>query len=441
MGSGVLRSEAFARYLPEFGVAPVIVCETNLERCLGYGKREGWRDDPRWPEVVRVPWLLDVPRKPLTGRDRFVRRLPIGGSIVRRLVLEAAVERVLPAARELVARHRPSVIYASFPPDETVLIADALGRETGIPFVLDFRDVWVYGHLGAFRHWLDFLWQRWGARRILRRASRVIANTPCAQNVFVAEFGLLPDKVITIPNGYDEGEFSGIETGDMANPREFLVVHAGTLYGGFPPQSGWKASLKRALKFDYCPHQCLWHTASAKWFLEAAERLLDNHRELRDVLHITFVGAQDPDNAAYFRAFRYQQCLTIKGPVSHQAALKECARADLLVLFVMQMYLREKDCCTAVASKVYDYLRCGRRILACTQPGDTQELVERFGAGVAVLPTDTVGIERALLAEIDRWRNGQVPQSPVSPSQLQAYERRNLTKRLAQVLREAAAVG
>ncbi len=438
--SGTFRSEAFARYLPDFGVYPMVICAADAD-CLvaQYGAKLQWQDDPRWPEVRRIEWGLDSAPKPMGHVGAILRRMPIGWTLALRRGREATMARILPTARETIARHRPSVIYASSIPVECCLIADRLGQEFGLPVVQDFRDIWSYGWQVSYRHYVDFLLERSLERRVLARAAMVIANTPTARSLLLSKIGLAPERVTTVPNGYDERTFENASGAIFPDDGKFRIAHLGLLTTP-PVVGGLRRFVKRSLGFSYRPIQSDSSTRSASWFLKAIEKLFDEQEALRSAIQVVFVGKFNAEDERVFRSFRYPDSLSVVPPVVHADAVRMCYQADLLLLLQVEMKLGGADFCTAVPGKIYDYLRSGTRILGLLQPGDAREMIECCGAGLAVPAKDTSQIGRAVCEEFRDWRARGSKSVKRFHCDVTKYEYRRLAEQMAGIL-ACAAIG
>jgi glycosyltransferase involved in cell wall biosynthesis len=83
-----------------------------------------------------------------------------------------------------------------------------------------------------------------------------------------------------------------------------------------------------------------------------------------------------------------------------------------------------------VPGKTYEYLASGRPILAAVPAGDARDLVVKFGNGVAVGPSDIQGIADAI-----EMLASKAPFPRHVPNGIERFERRELTRRLAQHLK------
>lgn len=438
--SGTLRAEAFARYLPEFGIDPIILTSsvTDSESVVGLDKHRmaAWSDDPRWLAVHRIIWNGQGTRNRL---DRWLRRIPVLAELAERRQLHSCVDKLLPAATEAVQHDGAALIYASAPPFETVALAVRLGRARRLPVVADLRDLRTHNPSPPYRHWVDF---KLAVRReagTLRECARVIVNTKLAAQIVGEEFRVPKERIELLYNGYDERDFGGVATREPLEPGRFVVVHAGQLASGSTVAPSARQTMKRFLGFDYDPLSCDFNARSPRYVLAALRRLVEEAPELRERIRIWFVGMNEPEASEPIQRFPYPECLRILGRVDSHEAMEICCRADLLLLMQFQFFRQQQHCCIAIPAKLFSYLRSGNRILALVQPSEIADLVQEHDAGIVAPPTNVAAIKDALWREFERWRDaGRSAWTAAPRPGIERFERRALTGRLAQILRDVA---
>jgi glycosyltransferase involved in cell wall biosynthesis len=92
---------------------------------------------------------------------------------------------------------------------------------------------------------------------------------------------------------------------------------------------------------------------------------------------------------------------------------------------------------TIIPGKTYEYLAAGPPVLAAVPDGDARDLLAAAGNCYLVRPSDVIGIASALERALENWRAGTAPKRP--PAALLAqFERRQLTRQLAQILHGVA---
>lgn len=425
--SGTLRITAFAKYLPECGINPIVLTQPTE-----HGKQSGvtaTKDEPV-PAccVIRTVWNPEQVHPMFL--TKLIARIPGGSSLLAVQRNRSQSRRIIESTiAELRAMH-PSAVLASSPPSDTLFIGAALSEELGVPFIADMRDLWTY--VSHYRHLIDYQLASVREKRIFRMASRVLVTTASAQSVLVQYLGIQRDKVILIPNGYDEDDFSHVNVPAGRSPY-FVITHAGQLSLTAPTRStlldvGW-----RWLGFSYCRTSPDYSLRSPQVLLEAAMRLLDRRPDLRDVLKLQFIGCEDA-NAECFRRFPYPDSLLVESRVPIREANQRIAESQLLILMQNEYRLRGSSICLAIPGKTYSYLRSGKRILALTEQPEIAALITENQAGVVVSPRDADSIAAAIESEIALAANGCVPNA--SRIGIHAYDRRVLTSQLARVVRD-----
>lgn len=432
--SGTFRSEAFARYLPEFGIQPVVLAGSDGYKVLEY--TNGVQESVPPPcEIVRIPWFANSGQS-VSPFLKVLRRFPIGWTLGRVWEQIQIDRRVLPTALKLVADHDPQAIFATAPPWNALPLARKLARQTSLPYVCDLRDPWTYYSYATYRHWVDFLSARYTERSVLSSARCVLANTPTAKRMLVEKIQVPARQVLVLPNGYDESQFQTVKSraNGPLSPGKFVIAYTGLLSSRAPMRTGLKETWKRCLGLDYRPVRSDPETRSPFWFLAALRSLLEQRPELRQVLETWFVGAFSAADERHFAEFSFPECIRVTPPVNAPEAISIACRADLLLLLQIEMRLDDVDFCTAVPGKLFAYLRTGTPILAPMQSSDGTRLIEQFQAGVVVAPRDVQGIARAIESAVDRWHAGNWLGKREIASELVRYERRSLTKQLAEIL-------
>ena len=113
-----------------------------------------------------------------------------------------------------------------------------------------------------------------------------------------------------------------------------------------------------------------------------------------------------------------------------------CCKSQLLLVLQIGMLLHNKESCACVPGKIYNYLRAGPRILAPVDSHDIRQLIEEHDCGVVVPPKDPSAIASALSDEFDRWEKRRSDSVDSTTSHISAFERRNLTRQLADLIFE-----
>ena len=413
--AGAFRPLAFARYLPEFGYDTTVLsrpdfanfpldpaqlatlpASTHIER-LTLGFEDSWKEHFR----RRFRWLSPVER--LMGRPAGSVADALAWRVARRHEhrpweigwMEPAVE----AGLKLIAAHRPDAIIATAPPYESLKAGCLLHERTGVPLIVDYRDPWTFGQPWIVRseqHLRDEL--KWEAR-VMREASRAIVVTPSMQRTMREMYPDRSDDIRLIMNGYEDFPDSGVSP--PASP--LTISYVGTV-------------MDRRLP---------------KVFYDALRTLRDKHPAIAADLRIRLVG---PNQCPYsvedrLRAEGVDSIVTFAGPVGHQQS-RDAMRTSHALLHI------EPVAGYAVSSKMFEYLRAERPIIAMVLSGSDDELfLQKSGAGENVGLESPDGLVGALIRTWERWRKDDL-RIAVDMTWLKQFQRREQVGELAKLLDE-----
>lgn len=130
------------------------------------------------------------------------------------------------AGRRLIDDWRPDVIYSSAPPQTTSIVAHALGRRTGVPWIGEFRDLWVdhpYYDEPAWRRWIETRWER----RVLGTARALVTVTEPWSVILREKYG---KPTALVMNGFDPADFPDQPLAPTSGRDRVTIVYTGTLY-------------------------------------------------------------------------------------------------------------------------------------------------------------------------------------------------------------------
>jgi glycosyltransferase involved in cell wall biosynthesis len=394
--TGVLRTLKFTQYLLEFGWRSEVI---SVPESL-YPNRDPRLLEDVPPEVrVHRPWAADS-RKLFGIRGRYPAFLGVPD---RYWTWYFAATR---KARAVLSDGRMDALYSTSPFPTAHLIALAVKRRSGLPWVADFRDSWVDGFLGPVRYHVD----GWLERKVIAHADQVIMNTPATRRYYLCRYlGQPAAKFVTITNGYDENDFRDL---DFSSGPAFEVICA-----------GWLNDENR----------------DPEAVLKAAALALERGWIPRDKLQLTFLGAGPYVNSKRFQdQLRHYKLLentevTVQR-VPYREALCRQARADVVVILTddaKRMAANRDWTFMAVPAKLYEYLRLGKFLLVLSRAEAVRELLSDVRAPSPLLPSDTEGVATALHEAYLRRAHNPTPE--LDPA-IRKYERRELARELARVL-------
>ncbi len=417
-GSGVQRTLKFVKYLPDFGVRPVVLTARNAdypsfdETLL----REVPPETPVYRSGIVEPY--SVYRK-LTGKKLGealdVSLLTLGEE--KRRLSERISEWVrdtffVPDARigwlpfavalgkKILRKEGIDLIYTTAPPYTTLLIGLFLKRATGLPWVVDFRDSWI-GWLTApqwrpaFSRKLEF----WMERSVLHEADRIlVVSNGVKEDLLNRHPECDDDRWVWLPNGFDAADFEDVPV----PPRDerLTITYTGSLYG---PRN---------------PH----------FLLLALRELLTEKPELRQQLKFKFIGRIAAPILRELQQPEFEGLFETQAYLKHRESVGHLVASDVSLLIIDDAPVNRG----ILTGKLFEYIGARRPILALAPEGDAAELIRKFKFGFVVHPKDVEGIKKLILRLTELWRSGELKSEALDEAVAQ-FDRRQLTGKLVRI--------
>ncbi|MFH2055711.1 MAG: glycosyltransferase [bacterium] len=437
----VQRITKIVKYLPSFGIEPVVL--TPAGQKIDQYDEGLLKSIPASVRIERVPFF-DITKHLFAVRDRMRAwkssagglksaegspgRDPVAQTFARTVVQSLLfpdvgrlwVRRAVKSALKLLERDSFSAILSTSPPFSAHLIGSRLRRITGLPHIVDMRDLW---RQNPYYQQATTMHKRWAARleqEVFSTADHVIAVTPYMAQQLQSAYEFLGEaEVTTIYNGYDEEDFEGEVTRD---PDTFNIRYLGSALLG----SG------RAIK----P------------LLLGFREFLRLNPAAADCARLTFYGFFDKPNQDFFESFvaaeGLQNLVKAPGRVAAAEAIRSTRSADLLVLIVGHQLdsrarrLLDKVDTTSMTGKIFEYLASGNPILVLSREGLVAELVKSLSAGLCADSQDHKEIAEALNLSFKRWQTGELRQ-PGNNERIREFSRRRQTAAVASLIKALVA--
>lgn len=318
------RPSQLFRYLPDYGVEPVVFSSST----------DGGRNSE--PDVFRVPdhtAPLSVAAASQLAR-LFMR---FGAPYNDRLPW---VPYVASAAARLIRSQPVDAIFSTSPFLASHFAALWLKSKFGLPWIADFQDP-ICDNPFRTRRW-PYPYDRIIERRIFQAADRLIANTDAIASVWRQRYPEHRDSITVLWNSFDHEETVVEPT--HAERKHRVLAHIGTLYGGRHPGHLLNSLRRMGVRAD---------TTRVKLIGPIDDAVLTAHGS-------TFEEMRQAGLLEYANSL-----------VPREEALRETADADCLLL----LDVNERNTAFQVPSKLLDYIRIGKPILAYTP---TASPVERI---------------------------------------------------------------
>lgn len=408
-GAGVQRWLKFAKYLPQYGWQPVIL--TVDPAYASYPQR----DESLAAEIDPACLVYTTKSFELYNLYKFIsgkKEVPFGGfanaskeGSFQKLSKFLRGNFLLPDPRkgwnkyaykkavELIRHFNIDTVVTTSPPHSTQLIGLRLKQNLPIQWIADLRDPWtdIY-YYNQFKHTalarkVDLGFER----KVVERADWLITVSEDVKRIFASKSALpVAAKTVVIPNGYDEDDFTGIES--LAEEKK-VITYTGTISEAY----------------------------DVDCFLQALSALDDS---LKSQLLLRFVGNMPPSVIEKVKATNLAVEWT--GYVDHAKSIEYLLRSDLLLLVIPKV----KNNQGILTGKFFEYLASRKPVLAIgPTDGDLAQIIRETACGQLFSYNDREGMLRFMV----RCLGSALPLT-THEEKAGAYSRKQLTGKLAGLL-------
>lgn len=399
--SGVMRTVRFVKYLALNNWKPIVLTstpahyhsydETLLEEFEGLDI-----------EVIRTP-----PKKKRFGGksddSKAVKLLNGAASGISSFLHQpdSAIrwrKTALETAENIIREKKINVIFTTAPPFSDFIIAEEIAKKHRIPFIVDYRDLWVDNPERSYPTPMHKNSDRQREETILKTASHVLVTSRAAKELLIKRYRFLRyDDVGIIPDSYD-GEYFD-EYYPHSGDHKLIITHCGEIQ---------KPQLTKKL-------------------IQAIGKFLKKNPQLTSILEFRFVGTLAGLQQKKIEKLGLQQNIICTGSVSHRDAMKQMLAADILLL----VSDRQQP-----SAKLYEYLGARKPILACVNSSVAKKAAEETGAAIIARADNAKDIEQKIEAIVSEWKNGSL--SLPDESTVLKHDIRNHIGELSRLLAIAA---
>lgn len=409
-GPGVQRWLKFVKYLPEFGVQPIIyipenptypIVDVDLEKEVSAAtvilKHKIFE-----PYQLASFFSRSKTKKISSGiipnqkKQSFLDKtfLWIRGNL---FIPDARVFWVKPSVSFLekyIAENTIDTIITSGPPHSLHLIGLELKQKLNLKWIADFRDPWTtIGYHKSLRL-SNFAAKKHKnlEHQVLNTADTIIVTSKTTK----AEFQAITTKPIeVITNGYDVEPVANQEL-----DTKFSLAHIGSFLSERNPIILW----------------------------ESIKELLNEIPEFKRHLEIKLIGAVSQEVLDEIKNFDLVPYLKNLGYVSHAEAIVHQKKSQVLLLIEID----SEDTKSIIPGKLFEYMVSNRPIIAIgPKDSDFAEIITNTNTGVFFNYSEKEKLKSVLLDFYNQFLEGKLKSNGVG---LQKYSRKNLTKELVQLL-------
>lgn len=410
-GPGVQRWLKFVKYLPDFGIEPIVyvpenptypILDGNLEDEVSE-KVQVLKTKIFEPYQIASFFSKNKTKKISSGiipnpkkqslLDRFL--LWIRGNL---FIPDARVYWVKPSVAFLekyIIEHQIDTIITSGPPHSLHLIGMGLKEKLELRWIADFRDPWTtIGYHKSLRL------SSWAARKhkalerkVLNTADQLIVTSKTTKAEFI-EITNKPIAVIT--NGYDTEVLS-----KLALDAKFSLAHIGSFLSERNPAILW---------------ECL-------------AELLVEIPDFSSKLELKLIGAISQEVLDTIAAFGLNPYVNKLGYLAHSKAVEQQRNSQVLLLIEID----REETKSIIPGKLFEYMVSGRPIIAIgPKDSDFSEIISETNTGVFFEYHEKNRLKETIISYYNLFLEEKLQSYAVG---LQKYSRKNLTKELLQLLK------
>lgn len=417
-GAGVQRWLKFVKYLQEFGWEPIVYTAENGE--IPEFDESLLKDVPKTITVLKTPiWEPYAAYKTLIGQKKnqkinaaFLnenkKTSPLNNLAIwirgNFFIPDARKFWIKPSIKYLSAylsKNKVDAIISSGPPHSMHLIAKGIKQHyPNIKWVADFRDPWT-----NIDFYADLRLTAMADAKHKRLEKEVLAKCDCVisigqglndelKKINANQLQALKFKVIT--NGYDEDDLAKTT---IEKDKKFSIAHIGTLVKSRNPEGLWKVLKELVAENDLFKNQ----------------------------LEIKLVGKLDITVKESIEAFGLQDYVRKIDYLPHDKVIEEQQKSAINLLLVNQT----QNAKGILTGKFFEYLSAGAPILAIgPTDGDLALILNQTKAGFISDFKDYQTLKQNILY---LFKNKNIQRNE---EEIKNYSRKNLTKKLAEILNE-----
>ena len=407
-GPGVQRWLKFTKYLPDFGIQPIVYVPENPSYPLVDDKLvdEVPADIKILKQPIKEPYgwasLLSKKKTKTISAGIIKEKNP---SFMEKLLLWIRGNFFIPDARKLWVK--PSISYlakviadegietiiTTGPPHSLHLIGLGLKKKYNIQWIADFRDPWTsIGYHKKLRLTESSRLKHEALERsVLVKADKIVVTSNTTKSEFEA---ITPKPIKVITNGFDD------ELQPMELDTDFTVSHIGSLLTGRNPLGLW----------------------------QALQELIAENESFKKSLKIQLAGVVGEEVLQSIEDFGLMDCVRQMGYLSHDKVLETQQKSQLLLL----LEIDSEETRGIIPGKLFEYLNTKRPILAIGPKGwEAGNMVEEHQAGHMCLHQDVASLKRVVLEAFQKYEKGNLNCDSVG---VEHYHRKALTESLAKFI-------
>ena len=409
-GPGVQRWLKFVKYLPDFGIQPIVYIP----------------DNPTYP-IVDENLINEVSDKAIILRNKIFepyqlasflsknKTKKISSGIIPNKKKQSFLDKTflwirgnlfIPDARvfwvkpsfsyleKYILENKIDTIITSGPPHSLHLIGLELKQKLDLKWFADFRDPWTtIGYHKSLRL-SNFAAKKHKTleHQVLNSADTIIVTSKTTKTEFEA---ITTKPISVITNGYDSEQVE-----KQTLDTKFSLAHIGSFLSERNPIILW----------------------------ESLTELIQEVPGFNSHLEIKLIGAVSQEVLETISQFELNKYLNNLGYVSHNVAIAHQRKSQVLVL----IEINSEDTKSIIPGKLFEYMVSNRPIIAIgPQDSDFAEIITSTNTGVFLTYSEKMKLKSVILDFYNQFLEVKLQSNGVG---LQKYSRKSLTKELAQLI-------
>lgn len=409
-GPGVQRWLKFVKYLPEFGIDPIVYIPEN----------------PTYP-LVDTNLLAEIPKEVTILENKIIepyawasmfsknstKKISSGiipaqkkQSFVQKMMLWVRGNLFIPDARVLWVK--PSISYLSKyiqendietiittgPPHSLHLIGLGLKQKLNVKWIADFRDPWTtIGYHKSLKLTKKSVQKHKDLEKeVMNSADELIVTSPTTKK----EFEVITSKPIhVITNGYDVERIA-----KQPLDEKFTLAHIGSFLSDRNPQILW----------------------------QVIKELVAENVDFAADFQLKLIGATSQEVLASINEFGLDEYVNNLGYVSHQEAVEHQRKSQVLLLIEID----SAETKSIIPGKVFEYIVSERPIVAIgPKESDFAEIITGTNTGNFFIYNEKEALKETLKKHYEAYKRNELKAFGIG---LQQYSRKNLTEKLSKLL-------
>lgn len=408
-GPGVQRWLKFVKYLPDFEVEPIVyIPENPTYPIIDENLKEDFANLTILKQKIREPYRvasLFSKKKTQTISSGIIPKKK-NQSFLERLLLYIRGNFFIPDARVLwvkpsikflekyIQENKIETVITTGPPHSLHLIGLGLQKKLNIKWIADFRDPWtsIVYHKDLKLSAKSEKKHKELERKVLQSANQIVVTSPSTK----AEFEqITPQPIEVITNGYD---IEKIEKQPL--DQKFSLAHIGSFLSERNPRILWKA----------------------------LRELINENQDFKKDFELKLIGIVSQEVLNAIKEFKLEKYVNNLGYLSHLQSVKEQRKSQVLLLIESDSYQTK----AILPGKLFEYMVSGRPILAiANDESDIKDIIVSTNTGVFFDYSEKDRLKESILNYYRQYKENNLKSHPIG---LQQYSRKNLTKKLSEIL-------